>query len=127
MEKLDCNNMSDYRMDDQIIHLESKLRLGDTNRNKTKIVLPTYTRVSNGYLNSNVSSDNIDIESNLLQTPILNQSQKSLVEYKCLNRFETLYRDVQNVSNVIPEFERVGLGTRQFYKKKRYNKNNYDK
>ena len=121
--RFDCKVLKDLKMNDKTIYLESQLRSGNEIRNKSKTFLPTYKRVSNGYLNYTIDSDNIDIESSLLQAPILNQSQKSVSEYKCLNRFETLFRDVQNTKHVIPEFNISGIGTRQFYKKKRYIKN----
>lgn len=121
--RFDYNLLNDSKKDDKTIHLESQLRAGNEIRNKSKTILPTYKYVSNGYLNHTTNSDNIDIESSLLQTPILNQAQKSTSEYKCLNRFETLFRDVQNTTHIIPEFNISGVGTRQFYKKKTYIKN----
>lgn len=121
--RLECDRLINSKKDDKTIHLESQLRSGNEIRNKSKTILPTYKYVSNGYLNQSTNSNNIDMESSLLQSPILNQAQKSTSEFKCLNRFETLFRDVQNVEHIIPEFNISGIGTRQYYKKKTYDKN----
>lgn len=105
------------------IDLDSKLRYGILPREKSKHILPTYNYINSGNLNKHNDASNIDKESKLLYTPVLNQSKKSLHEYKCLNRFETLHYNIQNVKHVIPEFSRTGLGTRELYKKKNKNIN----
>ena len=113
MSNLNCENNIN-------IDLDSKLRNGIFGREKQKQILPTCKYVNSGNINYHLDSVNIDNETNLLYTPVLNQSKKSLHEYKCLNRFETLHRDVQQDQHILPDFCRPGIGTRELYKKKKY-------
>ena len=122
MNNTHCRNANkNYNYSNDIIDLESRLLQSECCRDKHKQNLKTYKYINGGVIN-NIDSDKIDTDSNLKHIPILNQSKKSLFEYKCLNRFETLYRDIQNPDMIIPKFE-IGIGTRQQFSEKELNKN----
>tara|TARA_B100000683_G_scaffold260072_1_gene284514 strand:- start:732 stop:1121 length:390 start_codon:yes stop_codon:yes gene_type:complete len=120
-KKIKSNDINQHMND---VTLDFNLKVGENVRKKEKSSNPAYFRVNSGYIQSNYDPSKIDDESKLKFNPILNQSQKSTMEYRCLNRFETLYRDVQNPDNIIPEFSFPGIGTRQLFIKKNKNKLN---
>lgn len=100
------------------IDIDSKLkyhRLGIKKKEKTLLQTGKIIPLTN--INNKIDKDIIDIESSLIYQPVLNQSNRSMYSDKCLNRFETLYHDIQNPKHIIPEFDRKGIGTRQLYKK----------
>tara|TARA_B100001248_G_C27397438_1_gene466650 strand:- start:3416 stop:3790 length:375 start_codon:yes stop_codon:yes gene_type:complete len=122
MNNTHCRNANkNYNYNNEVIDLESKLLHSEYSRDKYKRNLKTSKFINGGIIN-NIAADKIDTESNLKHIPILNQSKKSLFENKCLNRFETLYRDIQNPDMIIPKFE-IGIGTRQQFSEKSLNKN----
>ncbi len=123
MNNTHCRNANkNYNYNNDMIDLESKLLHSEYSRDKYKKSLKTSKFINGGIIN-NIAADKIDTESNLKHIPILNQSKKSLFENKCLNRFETLYRDIQNPDMIIPKFE-IGIGTRQQFSENSLNKNN---
>jgi len=108
------NNSDNYNID-----LDSKLKFNQLCiKKKEKTFLQTGNIIPLTNINNKIDKSIIDIETNLLYTPVLNQSKRSLHNGKCLNRFETLYHDIQNPKHIISEFNRPGVGTRQLYKKK---------
>ena len=122
MNNTHCRNANkNYNYNNDMIDLESKLLHSEYSRDKYKKNLKTSKFINGGIIN-NIAADKIDTESNLKHVPILNQSKKSLFENKCLNRFETLYRDIQNPDMIIPKFE-IGIGTRQQFSENSLNKN----
>lgn len=122
MNNTHCRNANkNYNYNNEMIDLESELLHSEYSRDKYKKNLKTSKFINGGIIN-NIDADKIDTESNLKHIPILNQSKKSLFENKCLNRFETLYRDIQNPDMIIPKFE-IGIGTRQQFSENSLNKN----
>jgi hypothetical protein len=119
MNKVNCE-LNGNNID---IDLDSKLRSGQFSRDKSKHMLKTCNYVNSGNINHHINSLNIDNETNIIHVPVLNQSKKSLHEYKCLNRFETLHRDNQQPHYNQNDTNRYGLGTRELYKKKKIYKN----
>lgn len=107
------NNSYNYNID-----LDSQLKLNQLSiKKKEKTNLQTCKFIPLTNINNKIDKSIIDIETKLLYTPVLNQSRRSLNHDKCLNRFETLYHDIQNPKHIISEFNRPGIGTRELYKK----------
>ena len=110
--------INNYVHESYNIDLENRLKLNPSSlKQKEKTILPTSNIVQLTNINNKIDKSIIDIETKLIYTPVLNHSKRSLNNYKCLNRFETLHHNIQHPSRVISEINRPGIGTRNIYKK----------
>jgi len=113
------NNLRNCRLSEQNINLDSQFRINTSIREKGKIgkqLQNNYT--PNCLLSKNIDNSLINKESELIQGKLTKQDKRKDNPPSCLNRFETLYRDVQNEINIIPNFE-YGINTRQLFECKK--------
>ena len=113
------NNLRNCRLSEQNINLDSQFRINTSIREKGKIgkqLQNNYT--PNCLLSKNIDNTLINKESELIQGMLTKQDKRKDNPPACLNRFETLHRDVQNEINIIPNFE-YGINTRQLFECKK--------
>jgi len=109
------NNLRNCQLSERNINIDSNFKFNKTIREKGKIGKQLHNNYTpNCLLSKNIDETLINKESELIHGKLTKQDKRKDYNLPCLNRFQTLYRDVQNPVNIIPDFE-YGINSRQLF------------